>query len=474
MSSMENVVHDVYRAIESINWESVLQILDAVPQCDCPLPHVTFLAGQTVFHLAAEMAAPLDVIAALIQSFGIESISTADKFGNMPLHLMTIGSNWQSLELIARAYPQAIVAWNRSFRTPMDELFHLEIDDDESEIDDFALQSISSLLRIHPESINNVDKGGKTLLHRCLLGSNNNATLTAIVPIIMAQEKELTTTRDSSGIIALHVASRLEDGGHLVELLLQNTPKSLWTAQDNQGRTALHFAIFWSATCDVVVALIKACPDIVCIHDNEGKSPLDYFVKLNGPEFTVHNFCLDRPSWQNLARENYELLRALLVTDSHVEATNNGQLIVHAALYNTSCPLVIVGFLIVGFPEILSITDKNGNLPIHLAAQDQSKNDNLQTYVDVIAELCNSFPYGARMENPNGKLPLVLMIKAHQPWAAVKEVLEVHPAAIHDQGLGVFETCTLLSRLNVDICYRLLHDVPSFLEQHRTPKRDEV
>ena len=478
MSSLEKVVDDVYRALQSSNWDRVLELLDAVPELDRPLPHVTFLAGQTVFHMAAEIDAPLDVLTGLIQSFGIESISTADKFGNTPLHLMTFTSNFQSLELVAQAYPPAIVAKNRRFRTPMDELFHREKNDDidnEFEVNDFAFRSISSLLPIYPVAINEVDKVGRTLLHRCLLGSSNIATLTAIVPIILAQKKELATTRDYSGMTALHVASRLEDGGNLVELLLWNTPKLLWTAQDNQGRTALHFAIFWSSTCDVVIALTKACPEIVYIHDNEGNTPFDYFVKFHGVKFTVHDFCLDRPSCQHLARENYELLHALLVAGPHAEATNNGQLIVHAALYTPICPLVIVGFLIVGFPEKTSMTDGYGNLPIHLVAQDQSRSgDDVQTYVNVIEELCKCFPDGARRENSNGMLPLALMIEAHQPWGAVKAVLQAHPAAVHDQGLGVFETCTLLSRLDIDVCYQLLHDVPSLLEQYRTPVRYEV
>ena len=152
---------------------------------------------------------------------------------------------------------------------------------------------------------------------------------------------------------------------------------------------------------------------------------------------------------------------------SPAKVTNNGKLIVHAALYNTKCPLVLVTFLIVGFPELLSLTDTNGNLPIHLAAQRTFQKDDRQAYVDVITELCKWYPDGAKMENQNGKLPLALMIEAHQPWAAVKPVLEVHPAAIHDQSLGVFETCTLLSRLNVDVCYQLLCDVPSLLEQYQ-------
>ena len=103
---------------------------------------------------------------------------------------------------------------------------------------------------------------------------------------------------------------------------------------------------------------------------------------------------------------------------------------------------------------------------LHYAAQDQSLNDYVQTYLDVIEELCKCFPAGARRENPNGKLPLALMIETHQPWAAVKVVLQAHLAAGHDQGLRVFATCTLLSRLDIVVCYQLFCDVLSLLEQY--------
>jgi hypothetical protein len=71
------------------------------------------------------------------------------------------------------------------------------------------------------------------------------------------------------------------------------------------------------------------------------------------------------------------------------------------------------------------------------------------------------------MLDSKGKLPLTLMIEAEQPWRAMKIVLAAHPAAIVDQGLNSFQTFMLLSKIDTDVRYRLLRDVPFLLDQYR-------
>ena len=46
--------------------------------------------------------------------------------------------------------------------------------------------------------------------------------------------------------------------------------------------------------------------------------------------------------------------------------------------------------------------------------------------------------------------------------------MKAHPAAILDQQVpvGTFELCTLLSRIDMDMQYRLLRDVPFLLDQY--------
>ena len=121
--------------------------------------------------------------------------------------------------------------------------------------------------------------------------------------------------------------------------------------------------------------------------------------------------------------------------------TNNGELVVHAALYTNGCPLSIVGLFIFKQPHLTSIVDGNGNLPIHIACRLRNiPACDADNYIAVVEELCMRFPQGPRMLDSQGKLPLTLMIEAEQPWKAIQIVLAAHPAAVVDQGLGSFQT----------------------------------
>jgi hypothetical protein len=60
------VILDICQVLRAGKWSRVLELLNAELEYNCPLPHVTFLAEQPVFHIAAKIGAPLYFIAALI------------------------------------------------------------------------------------------------------------------------------------------------------------------------------------------------------------------------------------------------------------------------------------------------------------------------------------------------------------------------------------------------------------------------
>ena len=477
MNSLETLAIDICRALQSQDWNRVDEIIDAVPDQHRPLPNATFMAGQCALHVAAEFDAPFHVIRSLTQAFGVESLSLADKFGNTPLHLMAISStNNEALEHIAKAYPPAIVARNRSGRTPIDEIFRRDGDeDDDDENIDFSTFSVTTLLCICPDATRDVDKEGKTLLHRCLRDVKSPVILHVMTHLLVEQNKQLTEIADKEGVTAIHQVSKNDDCGELVEFLLLHTPRTLWTAQDIKGRTALHFAVHWTASADVIIALVKACPKLVTIVDAKGMNPMDYLVRH--PDVSVSHLRQANEAGGGVLEQEgswSDLARAFFVAGPYAELTDNGKLDIHAALYMTECPMVIAGAMAFLSPHKACIVDKSGKLPIHIAAQAQARRPTgyalttLDHYIDVLVELCSTFPEGARTPDPDGKLPLTLMIESNQAWPALKVMLAAHPAAVLDQGLGPLETCHLLSRLNdADIIYRLLRDAPFFLEQHR-------
>jgi hypothetical protein len=124
--------------------------------------------------------------------------------------------------------------------------------------------------------------------------------------------------------------------------------------------------------------------------------------------------------------------------------------------------MAIIEFLVVAAPEQADKFDETGNLPLHLAAQIQDFDEShSQSYVNVIMELLIGFPEGVRAPNPDGLLPLNLMISAGRTWnCGIQTLIEVHPAAICDLNLKAGALCKLLSRLDHDTMYKLLHEAP--------------
>ena len=470
MNPLETAANDICRALYSCDWDRVDIIIDSVPEKDWPLPNVRFdLRGRSALHLAAMYNVPLNLLEKLVLVFGIDSLSITDKFGNTPLHTMAWrATSLHAIEFIARAHPPAVVAQNFRFETPLDLMLKWGKEDEVSA--SFVSMAFSSLLEIYPEAIHDIDRNGRTWLHRIFLYVKGTGYLTNNIHTLLAAKTDLTEMADASGMIALHYALHRDygDGGEVVRLLLLHTPRCLWSAQNDMGRTPLHFAILWNRTVDVVLALVMACPELLQIRDNENKTPMDYFVTYHNIEDCDSLFWNLQVLGLDDSIPSDEIARAFFVASPYGHVTNNGELILHAALYTNGCPLSIVGLFIVNQPHLTSIVDGNGNLPIHIACRLRNiPACDADNYIAVVEELCMRFPQGPRMLDSQGKLPLTLMIEAEQPWRAIQIVLAAHPAAVVDQGLGSFETCTLLSKIDTDVLYRLFRDVPFLLDQFR-------
>jgi hypothetical protein len=91
MNTLQTAANDICQALNSEDWDRTDIIIDSVPETDWPLPNVTFgCLGGSALHLAAEFNAPLNLLAKLVQVFGIEALSTTDDEGNTPLHYMAM------------------------------------------------------------------------------------------------------------------------------------------------------------------------------------------------------------------------------------------------------------------------------------------------------------------------------------------------------------------------------------------------
>jgi len=61
----------------------------------------------------------------------------------------------------------------------------------------------------------------------------------------------------------------------ITKLIIQFAKKSLYSIKDNEGRTVLHVAAF-NQKDEIVKLLTTACPSIIPLVDNRGKSALFY------------------------------------------------------------------------------------------------------------------------------------------------------------------------------------------------------
>jgi hypothetical protein len=229
MNPLETAANDICEELYYSGWERIDEIIDSVPEKDWPLPGVWFTGCEfdscSALHVAARSNPPLYLLEKLVKVFGIEALSISDDdFGNTPLHYMA----WRvrslhALELIARAHPPAVVARNKRFDTPLDCLFKRGREADESVV----AQSFISLLEIYPEAIHDIDRNGRTWLHRCLQDVEDTDTLTNIIHTLLAAKTDLTEMADASGMIALHSALERYNCGEVVKLLLLHTPQLL-------------------------------------------------------------------------------------------------------------------------------------------------------------------------------------------------------------------------------------------------------
>lgn len=461
-SPMEELAQEVGRALEACQWAEVQELLMSVPDGE-QLPMMIFSAEQTALHLAVEFNAEPYILEAILRVLDAKAANQPDLFGNTPLHLCCrYATHFEMLQLLVDAYPEAIVQENKKFQTPLDDLFGRDDEDDDEEPWD-PEDALTVLLDGYPDAIHHTDKDGQTLLHRSLKYGVTPETIHSLPPLLLLRKPELAHMLDNNQVSPLHEACKLEDSFPVVEDLMERLSTDEWMLQDNMGRTILHYAIYWSASVDIVRMLVNARHELIHIPDTSGKTPMDYLLSFYAPEFSSNNIQI---GWNSFLDNVVDMVRAFFVAGPHSDKTRDGELYLHSALYTENCPLPIIEFLVVAAPEQAEEFDDLGNLPLHLAAQVEVLEDEVQSqsYAEVIVELLEHYPEAARTPNPKGKLPLHTMIAKGRTWnCGVDKVLEVHPAAVIDLNLNSLALSTVMSRLDHDTMFRLFKEAPHLI-----------
>jgi len=493
VKDQKKLAQKIGRLLNSRNFPQVHELLNAIPAEDHPLPApAAFSYGRSILHLAVAQGAPPDLISALIECFGGDGATKQDTDGRTPLHMVAMKpldqDGMTTFHLISKLEPRAVRMANRLDQTPMDLLFM-------NAVPGHTCAAMFNLLTAYPATIGLVFQKGHSLLHMSILHTRNSDVLIdEIIPMLLAKKKALIQTREENQFSPLHFACARfafsptsTRGTELVQLLIRHTPKSLWKTNHFlvKASSPLHVAIDCTAPLDVIHALLNACPGMSQPRHLDDCAAINhYYMKNKVPMIGPDNVAVEEGRMNEEDPEigywpiakiepdgiSGALVRAMLVNAPNGQSTRNGELVIHAALYFSEFSLDLTLGLIAALPELISVVDGNGNLPIHLAAKvKQTTITHVKVvYCNILHTLCRHFPEGCRTPDPQGKLPLTLMIEAGQPWKAIRVVLKAHPAAILDQQVpvGTFELCTLLSRIDMDMQYRLLRDVPFLLDQY--------
>ena len=458
---LDRLSRDLCREIETANWEEVLNLITLVPAGQLLPVHIV-AAKQTALHLAIENDVEPLILQRLISVMDMNLANQPDKFGNTPLHLCCRrGTHLQSLALIAEAWPNAALQENVRGHIPLDDLF-LRDEDDEEPWD--PAEATSLLLDACPPVIDHLDLGGQTLLHRIFRHGATEAKICSIPHALLRRQPEFAHAVDSRLVTPLHEACKREDSLPIVQDLMAQLSREQWMVQDDEGRTVLHYAVYWGAPVEIVRELVRASHDFIHVKDLSGKTPMDYLLSFYAPDFTSNNSI--QVGWGSFVDNIVDMVRAFFVDGPHRGKTRLGELFLHSALYTKDCPMPIIEFLVVAAPEHAEEYDETGNLPIHLACQlDNIDEANSASHVEVISELVSRFPEGVRAPNPDGLLPLKLMINAGRTWeGGIQTLIEAHPAAICDECLEPYSLTTFLSKLDHDTMYRLLQEAPFLME----------
>jgi len=452
----ENLSKEICRALEASEWDRVQELLSLVPDGET-LPVWTVSAQQTALHLAVEFNAEPEIVEALLVVYPHEEANKPDKFDNTPLHLCCRDSPFFGVfRSLVDAWPAAILHENRRSHTPLDDFFQRdENEDDEEPWDPVAAMTV--ILNACPAAIHHVDREGRTLLHRCLKHGGAVDIVQMIPPFLLERKPELAHMLDNNSVSALHEACKREDSLPVVQDLMRRCTRDECMHRDVDGRTVLHYAICWSSSVDVVRELVTASHELIQVRDESGKTPMDYLLSFYAPEFSSSSI---QSGWNSFLDNVVDMVRAFFVAGPHAEKTRDGALYLHSALYTVNCPIPIIEFLVVAASEQVEEFDDLGNLPLHLAAAlpefDESQE---QSYVEVIHELLERYPEAARTPNPDGFLPLHLMIAGRRTWhCGIDKVVEVHPAAICDLNLNAFALSHLMARMDQRTMYRMLQE----------------
>jgi ankyrin repeat protein len=344
--------------------------------------------GCLPLHLALRNFAHPSVVLFLLERRREAARERAGPF--LPLHLAVKHTSVTAFEEVARslldAYPEALRDTDERGST----VFHWACSGE------VALSRLKLLLRLveySPDALLAADAAGDLPIHVALWREGVEELENRADVLSKACPKSLLVA-NSKGLRPLHLAIAA-NSLPVVRMFEDRSPGLLREVADAGGNTPAHLvAACVQASPDLARFIVEAWPESLLAVNKNGDTPahiaihwgfisstekMKIFVEQCPESLRVANRRGQRPLFVAIARHHAEIARLIVANDPeaarHVDARGRTAVHLAASLEEGSAP-DLVQFLAEEWPAALRMRDAKGNLPLTLAAANDSMNLN--------------------------------------------------------------------------------------------------
>jgi ankyrin repeat protein len=257
-----------------------------------------------------------------------------------------------------------------------------------------------------PDELKLLDRKKQTILHHvCLFRAPAD-----VIEMILYAAPELASMRNEDGEIALHWAIRLSAPNEIFRMLLAANPTSGFHARDKDGNTPL--SLIW---------------------DRHREEFLEARWMVGGEGVLSLN------SWKRmlllLQYNNNQVYRDTstgedIDTDADADAETPLPFRPLHVAAQSPCPPGVVPLLISVYRDELAVKDKDGRLPLHIAATNATINRSYDVQ-SKISMLLAEYPEAARIADASGRLPIYIALESGIAWEeGIQDLFALEPEVI--------------------------------------------
>lgn len=290
----------------------------------------------------------------------------------------------------------------------------------------------------YEDSLLHLDRNGNTVAHTCVQHMTADSSTEVLQILLKHAQSNLASQCNLEGKLPLHLNLR---NAQAAKLLLKCYPSGVMQ-RDIRGRTPLHCAL---SSDEIHVPLVRVLVDALKgnarMRDKSGVTPI-HLLCMKLDSCLERNESMDDDLWQLFL----DMIR-----------NNNSSPELHTICeLGLACPTIVVRYALEQFSSQASQRDSKGRTPLHIAVTDCQG--------EVIFLLADFYPPAARMTDKEGRLPIDLAAEYGKDSHVVNILIKAEPRAVDTRDLRdkryPFLSAALSERSTVSTTYELLRAKP--------------